>query len=748
MRHKLLPLFLGFLLIAITPIHLSDDVLIGFTAASSVAQEALEDRFDSVLDPSNLDAWMKRMTTNPQHVGSPQGKANAEFTAEMFRSWGYEVEIEVFHVLFPTPIERVVELTHPTRIQLELDEPELPEDATSSVRDEMLPPYNAYSADGDIEAELVYVNQGIPQDYEELEKLGISVEGKIVIARYGGSWRGIKPKVAYEHGAIGCILYSDPRDDGYFQGDVYPDGPYRMGMGAQRGSVADMPLYPGDPLTPFVGAKEDTERYTPEESPTVMKIPVLPISYEDALPLLDALGGPVAPSSWRGALPLTYHVGPGPARVHMRLRFNWDLAPAYNVVARLTGSAYPDEWVIRGNHRDGWVFGAGDPISGHVAMMEEARGIGELARSGWRPNRTIIFASWDAEEPGLLGSTEWVEYHAEELREKAVAYINTDGSGRGFLGMGGSHTLQPFMNQIARDVDDPQTGVTVFERSVAQRKVAGSLKHDHQGDIPLSPLGSGSDYTPFLQHLGIASLNLGFGGESPGGSYHSIFDSYDYFKRFGDTDFAYGITLAKVAGRTTLRLAQADVLPFRFGSFVENVTVYLDELKKLVGDMREKTASTNAVITSGAYRLAADPSKVFVAPATKDDVPFLNFAPLDNILAHLVTAAGEADKATGSDGTLAAATSESTAALNIQLAQLERSMTSDQGLPRRPWFRHQVYAPGFYTGYGVKTLPGVREAIEERKWDEAEMEIKRTAEMLGRVTEALNKIAMLAERHN
>ncbi|GMQ83001.1 MAG: transferrin receptor-like dimerization domain-containing protein [Rhodothermia bacterium] len=715
----------------------SAQALLGFTDASSETQEALEDRFDAVLNAENLDTWMRHLTAKPQHVGSPQGKANAEYVAGLFESWGYDVEIEVFQVLFPTPAERVVELTSPTRLQLVLDEPAIPEDESSSVREDMLPPYNAYSADGDIEAELVYVNQGIPGDYEVLERMGISVEGKIVLARYGGSWRGIKPKVAYEHGAIGCILYSDPRDDGYFQGDVYPVGAFRSGMGAQRGSVADMPLYPGDPLTPFVGAKEDTDRYTPEESPTVMKIPVIPISYDNALPLLRAIGGPVAPERWRGALPLTYHVGPGPARVHLKLKFNWDLVPAYDVIARLPGSEFPDEWIMRGNHRDGWVFGAADPTSGHVAMMEEARAIGELVRSGWRPKRTIIYASWDGEEPGLLGSTEWVEYHADELNGKGVVYINTDSNGRGFLGVGGSHTLQSFINEIARDVEDPQTGVTVFERSIALRKVNGTLEHDHSGDIPISPLGSGSDYGPFLQYAGISSLNLGFGGENRGGSYHSAYDSYEYYTRFGDSDFMYGVTLAKVSGRATLRLAQADVLPFRFGSLAENIRKYLDEVKELADETREKTETDNSLIASGAYKLAADPTKPYVPPVEESAVPFLNFAPLENAFSELENAAEEAD------GSLTSATPS--VEMNFMLAQVERAMTSKDGLPRRPWFRHQVYAPGFYTGYGVKTLPGVREAIEERKWDEAEAEIKRTAEMLGRVAKALNEIAAQAE---
>ncbi|MEJ2370638.1 MAG: transferrin receptor-like dimerization domain-containing protein [Gemmatimonadales bacterium] len=569
------------------------------------------------------------------------------------------------------------------------------------IEEDRLPTYNAYSADGDVTGELVYVNYGIPDDYDELERLGIDVRGKLVIARYGGSWRGIKPKVAHEHGALGVILYSDPRDDGYYQGDVYPAGPFRMDGGVQRGSVLDMPQYPGDPLTPGVGATAEAERLRREDAPTIMKIPVLPISYSDALPFLEALDGPVAPAEWRGALPITYHLGPGPARARLHVDFDWELTPAYNVIARVRGSEFPDEWVVRGNHRDGWAIGAGDPTSGMVALLEEARAIGELMKTGWRPKRTIIYAGWDAEEPALLGSTEWAEDHGGELREKAAVYINTDGSGRGFLSMGGSHTLEPFINQVARDVPDPQTGVSVWERARAARAVRGNEKTKKEAldreDLRISPLGSGSDYTPFLQHLGIPSLNLGFGGENRGGSYHSMFDSFDYYTRFGDPGFVYGVALAKTAGRTTLRFANADVLPFQFGSFAENVGQYLEEVIELADEMREETERENRLIRERMYELAADPS----LPAAR------------------------------------------AAELNRVLMSTERLMTRDEGLPRRPWFRHQIYAPGFYTGYGVKTLPGIREAIEERKWDEAAEQMENAAAALERVTRAIEQATEL-----
>ncbi|MDH3733087.1 MAG: M28 family peptidase, partial [Gemmatimonadota bacterium] len=532
--------------------------------------------------------------------------------------------------------------------------------------------------------------------------------------------------------------------------------PYRMEHGVQRGSVSDMPQYPGDPLTPGVGATADAERLSREESPTLMKIPVLPVSYADALPFLKALEGPVAPPAWRGALPITYHIGPGPARVRVHLEFDWGLETAYNVIATMAGSEFPDEWVVRGNHRDGWAMGAADPISGHVVMMEEARVIAELARAGQPPRRTIVYGSWDAEEPGLLGSTEWVEHHADELRRKVVAYINTDGSGRGFLGVGGSHTLQTFINQIARSVEDPQTSVSVWDRLHAAQSVGGAREPGDASDIAISPLGSGSDYTPFLQHLGIASLNLGFGGESGGGSYHSQFDSFDHYTRFGDPGFMYGAALSKLTARATLRLANADVLPFRFGPFVANLQTYRDEVMALLETTREETARGNALIEAGAYTLSADPTKTYVAPDAQEEVPYLNFAPVQNAIARLVESAKAYDQAVGTalgahelsdveEGDRAAHL-EIITELNAALIATERVMTRDDGLPRRPWFRHQIYAPGFYTGYGVKTLPGIREAIEERGWGEAAQQVERLAETLERLADQIDLAAGFMSR--
>src|SRR3954464_16077931 len=460
----------------------SSEPLLGFSNDRASEERALEAKFDSFLNAANQRQWMQRLTAHPHHVGSPWDKSNAEYMADLFRSWGFQTQIEQFKVLFPTPKVRLLEMEAPTRFKASLTEPALPEDSTSGQSAEQLPLYNAYSIDGDVTGELVYVNFGVPKDYDELQRRGIDVKGKIVIARYFGSWRGIKPKMAAEHGAIGCIIFSDPHEDGYFQGDVYPKGGYRSDKSGQRGSVADMPLYSGDPLTPGVGATEDAKRLAVKDAPTITRIPVLPISYGDALPLLKALGGPMAPEDGRAPrapgdgrapLPIPYHLGAGPTRVHLKLEFNWDLKPLYDVIARLPGTERPDEWVIRGNHHDGWVNGASDPVSGLVAELEEARAVGELAKAGWKPKRTLIYAAWDGEEPGLLGSTEWAETHAAELRGDAGVYINAESSSRGFFGAGGSHTLETLVNQVVRDVPDPEKGISVLDRTLAANVLFG-----------------------------------------------------------------------------------------------------------------------------------------------------------------------------------------------------------------------------------------------------------------------------------
>ncbi len=670
------------------------------------------------------------MSARPHNVGSPYDKDNAEWILSQFKSWGLDAQIETFTVLYPTPKSRKLELLGPKPYTAKLVEPPVPGDPTSSQQSEQLPTYNAYSIDGDVTAPLVYVNYGIPEDYEQLDRMGISVKGAIVIARYGNSWRGIKPKVAAEHGAIGCIIYSDPRDDGYFEGDVFPQGAYRNSNGVQRGSVMDMPVYPGDPETPGVGSTADAKRLDRSDVKVFTKIPVLPISYGDAQPLLEQLTGPVAPENWRGALPITYHVGPGPAKVRLAVSFNWDHKPIYDVIARIPGSAYPDEWVVRGNHHDAWVNGSEDPVSGMSPLMEEARALGELLKQGWKPKRTIILAAWDGEEPGLLGSTEWAETHADELRQHAVAYINSDGNSRGFLFAGASHTLQNLLNDVARDVQDPEKQMSVWQRRRA-RDITQAKSDDEKKkvrdrkDLWVNALGSGSDYTVFIDHLGIASVNLGFGGEDGGGVYHSVYDDFYWYTHFDDTQFVYGRALSQTAGSAVMRLADADLIPLDFTAFSDTVKRYADEVEKLATDERNRIVEQNKELDEGDQIAAADPGKTYVPPAREAVPPYLNFAPLKNAvdaLSHSAERYQHAFNQAEQNGGATLARGSLTT-VNAKLIQSERALTDDQGLPNRPWFKHQIYAPGFYTGYGVKTMPGIREAIEQKKWQEADTEI-------------------------
>jgi N-acetylated-alpha-linked acidic dipeptidase len=719
------------------------DNIVGFDDAGSVAQRALEAEFDTHISAAEMDEWLKRMSARPHHVGSAMGRENAEFMAELLASWGFETEIAEYRILLPTPRVREVELVAPTRYSAGLTEDSLPEDPSTSEIDELLPPYNAFSRDGEVEAELVFVNYGLPEDYEMLERYGISVEGKIAIAKYGRSWRGIKPKLAGEKGAIGTIIYSDPADDGYGAGDVYPKGPFKNESGVQRGSVMDMPTYPGDVLTPGRGATRDAERLDREDAPTITKIPVLPISYRDALPLLAAMDGAVVPDEWRGGLPITYHLGPGPARVRLKAEFDWNLVPAYNVIARMEGSEYPDEWVIRGNHHDGWNHGAADPLSGMIATLAEAKAVAELAKAGDPPKRTVIYAAWDAEEPGLIGSTEWAEQNADDLKRHAVAYLNTDGTSRGFLNIGGSHTLERYLNQVIEELNDPLQDVSLKERRRAALLVNGDDKAKAEAksrdDLRIDPLGSGSDYTPFLQHLGIASANLGFGGEASDGSYHTMYDTYEHYTRFRDPDLVYTSQLPRVTGRATLRLANASRLPFDFTGFADNVALYVSELEELANTMRERTVAENRLIEEGAYAAALDPRESLGPPLPKAPVPHFNFAPLRNALDRLTSAADAFDTAAAQSDTM----SET---INELLYTSERLLTRDEGLVGRNWYKHHIYAPGFYTGYGVKTIPGVREAIEQRDYEKVSEQIDIAADVLNRMADRIETLeGMIAE---
>ena len=702
--------------------------LYGYSAQSSQTERQWEEKLRAVPSPENMRAYMKLLSAHPHHVGSPYDKLNAEWILGKFKEFGLDAHIEQFDVLFPTPKERVVALVEGgPKFVSKLQEPALSVDPTSNQQSEQLPTYNAYSVDGDVSAPLVYVNYGVPEDYEQLERMGVSVKGKIVIARYYHSWRGIKPKVAAEHGAVGCLIYSDPHEDGFVQGETFPAGPFRPLDGVQRGSVADMPLYPGDPLTPGVGATKDSKRLKVEEAATITKIPVLPISYADAQPLLAALTGRVAPAEWRGGLGITYHVGPGPAKVHLKVKSNWDIKPLYDVIGKIQGSTFPGEWVIRGNHHDGWVNGAEDPISGQIAILEEARALGEMVKAGWKPKRTIIYCAWDGEEPGLLGSTEWAEQHYDELRAHAVVYINSDTNGRGYFGVEGSHTLEKFSNDVARDVTDPETKLSVWKRAqlheIEEAKTAEQREEIRKrADWRIPALGSGSDYTAFLQHDGVASLNFGFGGEDGGGIYHSIYDDFYWYTHFSDTDFVYCRALAQVGSTAMMRLADADLLPFEFGDFADTVETYLKELKALAQKTQDEIRERNREIEEGVFQATNDPRKPLVAPSVEAVPPHLNFAPLENAVDALDRSAAEYRKALeqviAKGGTAMAG--GSLAEVNKLLIESERRLTNSEGLPNRPWFKHQLYAPGLYTGYAVKTVPAVREAIELKQWKQAD----------------------------
>ncbi|HMF89208.1 MAG TPA: transferrin receptor-like dimerization domain-containing protein [Candidatus Angelobacter sp.] len=736
-----------FVLLPLSAANNDDQPLYGFTPASSKAQREWENKFRAIPDAKILRDSMQRLSARPHHVGSPYDKQNAEWILTQFKSWGLDAQIETFEVLFPTPKERLLEMTAPTKFTAKLEEPAVAADPTSNQKSEQLPTYNAYSIDGDVTGKLVYVNYGLQRDYEELDRLGVSVKGAIVIARYGNSWRGIKPKIAAEHGAIGCIIYSDPRDDGYFEDDVFPDGPMRNENGVQRGSVMDMPIYPGDPTTPGVGAKGDVKRLALKDITTLTKIPTLPISYGDARPLLAALKGPMAPAGFRGALGQAYHVGPGPAVVHLKVQFNWDIKPVYDVIAKIPGSEAPDQWIVRGNHHDAWVNGAEDPIAGQIALLEEARALSELLKQGWKPKRTIIYCAWDGEEPMLLGSTEWAEYHGDELKRHAAIYINTDGNGRGYFGASGSHSLEKFVNGVSRDIIDPEKNISAWKRAQAARLVGGRgpdtadrKEARTRADLRMGPLGSGSDYTAFIDHLGVASVNIGFGGEDQGGIYHSIYDDFYWFTHFSDTNFVYGRALAQTVGSMVMRFADADVLPYDFVDFADTTRRYSDELKKMLKDKQDEVRERNQNIDDGAYSAASDPRRPTVAPPKEEVPPFINFAPLDNAQNTLERSADRYAKAIKAF-TTAGGSAASLQSVNDKLIQTERHLTNPDGLPRRPWYQHLIYAPGFYTGYGAKTLPGVREGIEEKRYQEAEKEITRVARALEGYAAAIDAAA-------
>jgi N-acetylated-alpha-linked acidic dipeptidase len=728
--------------------------LLGFSPRSSQAERDWEKKFRAIPDPANLREYMQHLSARPHHVGSPYDKDNAEWILAYFKQWGLDAHIETFDVLFPTPKVRVVEMLEPVRFTAKLEEPALAVDPTSSQKSEQLPTYNAYSIDGDVTAPLVFVNYGLPEDYDKLDRLGISVKGAIVIAKYYHSWRGVKPKVAAEHGAIGCLIYSEPKDDGYTRDNVFPSGPMRNPDGVQRGSVMDFASSnPGDPLTPGIGATADAKRLPLKEAQSITRIPVLPISYGDAQPLLAALKGPMAPDEWRGTLPIPYHVGPGPARVHLRVESNWDIKKVYDIIATIPGSVAPEEWIVRGNHHDAWVNGAEDPVSGLVALLEEARSLGELLKQGWRPRRTIIYAAWDGEEPMLLGSTEWAETHADELRRHAAVYINTDANDRGFFFAEGSHSLEQLLNAVARDIEDPETRLTVWQRlqlsQIASAKTPEDRKELRQRpDLRMEPLGSGTDYTAFVDHLGIASLNLGYGGEDEQGIYHSIYDDFYWYTHFSDTDFVYGRALSQTVGTVVLRLADAELLPFDFVDFADTVQKYTKDLQKVLADKQDEIRERNQELDEGVFRATFDSRRPTVAPPREDIPPHLNFAPMQNAADALARSAQHYHHALLSKQAVLHQDQAAAAlrTLNQQLIESERRLTNPDGLPRRPWYKHLLYAPGVYTGYEAKTVPGVREGIEQKRYAEAEQEILRVAKALQDESSLIDSTAQQLEQ--
>ena len=727
-----------------------------WAAPPPMDSKALEAKFDAAIDPAELGSWMKRMAAEPNHVGSPHDKANAEWMAEQFKSWGWDTKIETFDVLYPTPISEALELTAGAGAPFKatLTEKPIPGDEPTFTKD-ALPAYVAFQGDGDVTAQVVYANYGMPEDYLALERMGISVKGKIVITRYGGGWRGLKPLLAQMHGAVGAIIYSDPKDDGYAVGDVYPKGPARPPQGFQRGSVADMPIYPGDVLTPGVGATKDAKRLDRKDAQTILKIPCLPIGYGDAQVLLAALDGPVAPASFRGSLPITYKVGGGgAAKIHLMVKSDWSMKTLYDVIATLKGSEAPNDWIVRGNHHDGWVMGASDPLSGMVAEMGEAKALSGLVKAGWKPKRTIVYASWDGEEPSLLGSTEWAETHAAELKAKGVVYINTDGNGRGFFHAEASHTFQHFINEVSGDVKDPETGASVRDRERAQLAVRMSegggrggdnnspqmkaAATDPSKDIPVGALGSGSDYSAFLQHLGLPSIDFGYGGEGEsGGVYHSLYDDYQHHSTFVDPGFAYDATLARTVGRAVMRLADADLPVQRYGDFADTVATYLDEVKKLADTKRDEQKTQARLLAGGAYKLAGDPTRTNVDPAALAASPKTDFAALDAAVGKLKTSAAAFDSALTAKG--AGLSKAQKVKLDNLIRPLDQLMLRPEGLPGRPWYMNVVYAPGRFTGYGAKTLPGVREALEERRFDDAQKYVGITAEALSAYAAELDK---------
>jgi N-acetylated-alpha-linked acidic dipeptidase len=709
---------LSFLILLVATALVASDApeepLRGFTPARSRAQRALEEKFLAVPDPARAEAHHKTLTAEPHVAGSPADRRTAEYVLEQFRRYGLEAEIEEFHVLLSEPREIKLELLEPVRWSG--PRPEYVEADPASDDRRTLMGFNGYSASGDATAEVVYAHHGLPADYQRLREEGVSAEGKIVIARYGGSFRGVKAKVAEENQAAALIIYSDPEDDGYHGGDTYPDGPWRPASGVQRGSVLYIFHYPGDPTTPDGPSVAGAPRIAPADATNMTHLPVLPLSYADARIILENLSGPVAPREWQGGLPFTYHLGPGPAKVRLRVRMDHAIKPVWNVVAKIRGAERPNEVIVLGNHRDAWTYGGVDPNSGTTAMLEMARGLGALLRTGWRPRRSLWLCSWDAEEQGLIGSTEWTEKHAAELQQKAVAYLNLDSAVAGDrFGASAVPSLKEFLREVAADVADPKGG-SVLERAnqrlrerlqrgvVPGRAPSGGTepKPIAERRIDIGNLGSGSDYTAFLDHLGIPATNFGFGGDY--GVYHSIFDNHRWMKEFGDPEFLYHVAAARYYGLQALRLAQADLLPFDYQAYGQEIQKYVKGIRNKLVLLGQASELDFAPVEKAARRLA-DTGKDLREKYEWALAQGLQPPHLDRV--------------------------------NRALVEAEQAFLLPEGLPGRPWFRHAIFAPGTYTGYASVPLPGVHESIDAGDFDQARRQLEALTAAINRAADTL-----------
>ena len=677
----------------------------GFSANTSATQRRWEELFRSVPAPTSAREHLRRLTLEPHIAGTKEDYATAVYVRDQMKSYGLNAELKEYNVWLPYPkTTPIVELITQRRQRLSVTEAIVPGDPTSS-NPKITPLFNGYSASGDVTGPLVYANYGLPGDYEELKKVGVDVKGKIVIVRYGNSFRGVKAKVAEDNGAVGCIIYSDPADDGYMQGDVYPKGPWRPVASGQRGSVQYLFDYPGDPLTPGKPSIPGVPRLKPEEATDLTKIPVQPIAYDVAKTLISPLRGPVRPKGFQGGLPLAYHVGGTPdVKVRLKTDMDYKVRTIWDVVARIEGNQERDRWVVMGNHRDAWVFGAVDPNSGSSAMLEVARGFGDLLKQGWTPKRTIILCSWDAEEYGLIGSTEWAEENADDLREKAVAYLNVDVAvSGGNFGASSVPSLWKAIRDVTRDVKDPKTGKTIYQQWQEKAREGRSLNEaTNGGEARIGALGSGSDYTPFLQHLGVPSTDMGFGGDY--GVYHSSYDSFYWMDHFGDPGFVYHVAAAQIWGTLALRLADADALPFDYTDYATQIREFFAEALRLAKQKNLDTSFDDRSMNAALEDFAKECSRV---------------------------------EKNRQEAVTTKANSAKLKLMNDALIGVEREFIDERGLRGRPWYKHEIYAPGIYTGYAAQPLTDFRQAIDDRNSANTKESLERIVEAIKRATKAL-----------